>query len=187
MQSEYAQSIARVIGELWPTLTREAAYAGVSAVAFAKDVGAAMVGSTASDGRAVQWHARLRLLDKGRHEADQIVADSDPDAEHTAPGATLFDGLPNITHWAAELASAHHNAPCAGLDSTTLARKLRSLRSQMSNRKTGAGCLRADYTVWDTRTQRECRMLARIDVMRADAVTAGAAPRRIPGIQRDGV
>lgn len=183
MQSEYNQTVSRVITELWPTLTREAAYAGISTSAFAKDVGTALLGSTTSDGRAVQWHARLRLLDKERHDADQIVADSDPDAEHDAPGATLLTGLPSITHWAAELAAAHHNAPCAGLDSTTLARKLRSLRSQMSNRKTGNGCMRADYVVWDHRAKRDQRMLARIDVVRADLVAQHDAPRSIPGIK----
>lgn len=183
MQSEYNQTVSRVIAEFWPTLTREAAYAGISTAAFAKDVGTALLGSKTSDGRAVQWHARLRLLDMERPNSDQVVADSDPDAAHEAPGATLFNGLPSITHWAAELAAAHHNAPCAGLDSTTLARKLRSLRSQMSNRRAGKGCLRADYVVWDHRAQRDHRMLARVDVIRSDEIKPQDALRRIPGLK----
>ena len=134
-----------------------------------------------ADGRAHMWRARLRLYDYSR-PLDEPEADSDEPLTPDRPGETVHRGLPAVISWIAELASKYHGAPCAGLDSMSLRRKLKTLRTMMAYRKDGTGTLRADYQVLENGCIRH--MLARCDVQRADGAIEEEV-RKMPRIVRN--
>jgi hypothetical protein len=107
---------------------------------------------------------RVRLYDIT--QPDEPEADSDSDLAPGLPGTTIVRGLLAVTQLLSDLASTFHGDACAGLNKKTLARKVGSLRTQLSCRGDGHGTLRAYYEV--TRRFGVRHKLAVCDVMRID-------------------
>lgn len=171
LQSAYNVKVQEIAATISDMLKHEATALNVSPIGLSQSVRAALdemrVGI--NDNRAVGWNARLRLYLASN--LSDVVADSDEGRPQKHPGDTVLRGLPTVCAWVADLASAHHKAPCAGLDPSTLRRKLASLRTQISQRGDGTGTLRTYYTVMRSArfgAQEEIRMFARCDVTRED-------------------
>lgn len=97
------------------------------------------------DKRATYWRARMRLY----APSGSLEADSDPELDPTAPGATVVRGLPGVAEWAGELVQYFHagrGEKVAWLSNTEAHRKLRALRSTLS-RKGGKTTWRVEYQV----------------------------------------
>lgn len=125
--------------------------------------------AAAPDGRAGTWRVRLCLYDQ---TSPDPVADTDPDTTPGEPGAMCLRSLQSVGAWIVENATTYHGAPCIGLDDATLARRLRSLRVQMSNRRDGTGTLRLHYSVTEPgkfgAEPTTAQMLARCEIVRED-------------------
>lgn len=129
------------------------------------------------DGRTQGWRVRVRLYLKTR--MDEPEADSDPDLPAELPGATMIYGLTNVADHLRILAADFHGAPCAGLDSNTLAHRLKSLRPTIS-RRGGDAVWRVPYVVEVGRGRAELAAnglpasigvqdwLARVDIVRVE-------------------
>lgn len=129
------------------------------------------------DGRAALWRVRLRFYDMAG-DLQQPLADSDPTLDGDQPGAVVLSSLNNVMSWIAEMATAYHGGPCAGMHSEALARPLRALRTQLSNRRDGTGTMKVRYTALHHGSfgaVSEKHMLARCDVVREAAPVRDAA------------
>lgn len=164
VQKDYEFRLEQLASEIRTIITNAAAQTGLPYETLVKSV-ITMLDTTGRDGRALQWRVRLRLYDAADGYVN-VIADSDDGVPHDQMGATVIHGLPAVASWIAELSAAHHKAPCAGLDSASLRRKLASLRTQLSYRKDGTGTLRAEYQVMSGERLRY--MVARCDVERVD-------------------
>lgn len=122
---------------------------------------------TYSDGRAATWRARLYLYDA---RSDQLLADSDAGEPIGQPGEARIKSLAGVAQWVAANATSYHDLPCVGLEESTLTRRIKSLRVQMSTRKDGSGTMRLPYTVNEAGrfgAPAELRhMLARCEIIR---------------------
>ena len=174
-QTAYNAKVQEIAATISDMLIHEATALNVSPIGLGQSVRAALdeMRIGVNDNRAAGWHVRLRLY-LASNLAD-VVADSDEGRPQKHPGDTVLRGLPTMCDWIAELASAHHKAPCAGLDPATLRRKLASLRTQISQRGDGTGTLRTYYTVMGPARfgdRQEIRMFARCDVTREDVAAS---------------
>lgn len=168
--------IASAATDIHALLIQYAAKAGnVSYEAFSQAVIRALANVT-GDGRTVDWSARLRIYAAPFDNSAEPQADTDAAALASEPGATIFAGLPAIGEWIVALASQHHNAPCVGLDAVQIARKIKGLRTQLSQRGDGTGVLRVRYTV--SHGGIDALYMARCDVARLDKLPPA---RRMPG------
>lgn len=139
-----------------------------------KHVQAALDTVLAIDGRSAWWRARIRLYEASNDK--EPVADSDPNAPAGAHGSGVWLSLPAVADATAEMAAQFHGAPCNGLASATLRKKIQSLRTQISNNGDGTGTWRVPYFVAITKpalrrgmepdAPEKTRMTARIDVIR---------------------
>ena len=90
------------------------------------------------DNRANDWRLRLRLYESG---AGEPVADSDPDLPPDQPGTIICRGLTAVADYLRDTATAFHTGAndhpgltITGLDSATLARRIKGLRPTLSRR-----------------------------------------------------
>ena len=118
------------------------------------------------DNRAVAWRLRLRLYATD-DTATEPVADSDPDLPPDQSGTIICRGLPAVADYLRDTATAFHTGAddhpgltITGLDSATLAHRIKGLRPTLS-RRGGNAVFRVAYGTpgheW----------LARIDIERA--------------------
>lgn len=119
--------------------------------------------ATTYDGRSVEWRVRLRLYAQGDGYKEP-VGDSDDDLPADKAGKTVLTGLPAVGSWISESASIYHGAPCAGMNSVVMAKKIQALRAQMSMRGDGTGVLRVYYQAPHNGSM--INMLARCEVLR---------------------
>jgi hypothetical protein len=116
------------------------------------------------DGRAAIWRARIRLY---RADWDtEVIADSDPDLDPRENGKTLHITIPAMIKWVVEFVENNSNGFPSGLDSATMQRRTRSLRTMISTRKDGTGRMSLDYTVQGV------DMIARVDIKRESGTAA---------------
>ena len=115
--------------------------------------------TAAHDARNVAWRCRVQLYDV--NAPMEPAADSDPELAPDQISATTLAGLNSVAAWLAVVADQFHGpAMPVGLDTATLARKLKSLRVDLS-RRGGNAVWRVPYTV------NGARWLARVNVERA--------------------
>jgi len=115
-------------------------------------------------GRERLWRVRIELYRD--HPGTEPFFDSDPHSPCDAPGDVVQLGFQAVEDYVVEIITKRHKVPCAGLDSTTLKRKLSSLRSMMANRRDGSGNFKIQYETsdkWGTQ-----RYIARVMVHSLD-------------------
>lgn len=128
------------------------------------------------DARHTQWRVRVRLYRAGQ---DTPEADTDDDRPADAPGATVLAGLPAVAEHLQTLALSWHAPETVQLlDTETLGRKLKSLRTTLGRGGTGSAVWRVPYQVTiytmrfhgtldcDTPPPEQQAWLARVDVVR---------------------
>ncbi|HEX4077904.1 MAG TPA: hypothetical protein VHX61_03395 [Rhizomicrobium sp.] len=173
-QGAYQATITSLARQIQNMLHAHAAAAKVTPEALLRSIINELLGEEElADGRARNWHFRLRLYDPSKPY--EPVADTDASRAADQPGEMIIRGLPQILKLIPELASKHHEAPCPGLEEAMLRRKLGSLRTMLAARKDGTADLRAHYQVTANGVTRY--MVARVDICRADS----ADGRQMPG------
>lgn len=112
-----------------------------------------------TDGRQAHWRIRVRLFASGN--MDEAVADSDADLPADSPGTTVLAGLPGVAEHLGALVANYHGAPGAGLDTASMAHRLKGLRPTLSRNK-GKATWRVGYEV------PQGEFVARVDILRED-------------------
>jgi hypothetical protein len=164
-QEHYETAIAALADSFRDSIVKQAIQVNVTEDALTKAVVGELLGEErVADGRAHEWRIRLRLYDLSRPHDPQ--ADTDPNLSPELPGTMIVRGLPAIAKLIADHASAFHGAACAGLETTVLKRRIKSLRTQLSNRGEGTGTMTVDYEVQGRIGSRY--MTARCDVQRIE-------------------
>lgn len=176
-QSDYEATVETKAQHIFTTLTQSAIELQSE---FGHDVGSAQRvlmaavralvderAGSGNDSRACLWRVRLRLYDNDS-VSDDPIADTDAERDPRMPGETVLLSLPAVAGWVAEMAASYHSAPCAGLDSNTLKRKLQSLRTQLSQKRDGTACWRIPYSVVHANAilTRQLQCIARVDIVR---------------------
>lgn len=96
------------------------------------------------DGRKSLWRIRIRLYEG---QSDVPAADTDPELEPDQWGSWAVAGMDGIARAVASVAAGYHpDREIAGLDSATMAKRIRGFRPTLS-RRGGNGVWRLPYEV----------------------------------------
>jgi hypothetical protein len=174
---KYETMIATLGRQFRESIALQAAQFGVTDEAMTKAIVLNLLGEERfTDGRAQEWQVRVRIYDNA-NSIDPLV-ESDPDLHPAQPGRTIVRGLGSVAKLIVDQVTAYHGTVCPGLEPQVLARKIRTLRTQMSYRGDGTGTFRAAYEVPSKFGSRY--MTVRCDVQRVDRSrqSVPAWPRR---------
>lgn len=155
-----AEEVMRTFWSLVPVIAEQAAISQADVVLHLRRACADRIKAVkltegvdySDDGRAVPWRVRLMLWRIGPQGQEDLIADSDPDAQFTqydvAPGSTLIQGLPAVAVWVNELCVSAHppGSVIEGLSVGILQHKIKSLRVSLSN-SGGRSMWRIRYSV----------------------------------------
>lgn len=133
-----------------------------------------------------KWSARVMLFDPN----DDLVADSQPDADMDAQPSESLPTLRHIGRWAADSAAAYHaglsQPPPEGLDDATLERRMLAARVAIHRHKGGLAWWKLPYTVGDQLWHAHIR-LGRLTNAEAAAAARPRQPMRGATVRRAGL
>jgi hypothetical protein len=110
-----------------------------------------------SDARAASWNVRLRVVDSD----GEVIADTDDERPHEAPGADVVHGLTEVAQWAAPILRAFHGTLQPEQTLLAFTSRIPSLRTALCRSGTGRATWPVPYEVNGR------RYIARVDVVKS--------------------